>query len=70
MTGSHSLLIRQLNRALSLLSQKIYTDVLSEVDPNVDHDLFEILSKCKNELSKADDRELLKIIKIVQKEVG
>lgn len=70
MTGSHGKLIRQINKALSLLSQKVYTDVLSEVDPNKDYELFDILSQCKDELSKIDQRDLLKISKLVEKEIS
>lgn len=69
MIGSHGKLIRQINKALALLSQKVYTDVLSEVDPSQDYSLFDLLSKCKDELSKTDDRELLKILKLVEKEI-
>jgi hypothetical protein len=51
-----------------MLSQKVYTDVLSEKDPNQDCSLFNLLSQCRNELSKIDDRDLMKIASVVEKE--
>lgn len=68
MSGQHSKLILKLNKALSMLSQKIYTDVLSEKDSGKDHSLFDLVSQCKNEFSKIDDRELMRISNMVEKE--
>jgi hypothetical protein len=69
MNGQHGKLILQLNKAMSMLSQKIYTDVLSETDVSKDYTLFDLFRECKNELAKIDDRELLKITKLVEKEL-
>lgn len=69
MMGQHSKLIMQINKALSILSQKVYTDVLSEVDSNKDHSLFELLSRCKDELIKIDERDLIKIANLVEKQM-
>lgn len=68
MSGQHSKLIIKLSKALSLLSQKVYTDVLAEKDPSQDYSLFNLLSECRNELSKMDDRDLIKIANMVEKE--
>lgn len=67
--GQHSKLIMQINKALSILSQKVYTDVLSEVDSNKDYSLFELLSRCKDELLKIDERDLTKIANLVEKQM-
>lgn len=69
MNGQHSKLILQLSKALSMLSQKTYTNVLSGVTQNEKPSLFNLLQQCRNELSKADDKELTKIVNLVQKEV-
>lgn len=69
MTGQHSKLIMKINKALSMLSQKVYTDVLSEVDSSQDYSLFNLLALCKDELSKVDERELIKIANLVEKEM-
>lgn len=68
MSGQHSKLILKLSKALSILSQKVYTDVLAEKDPGQDYSLFNLLSECRNELSKMDDRDLMKIANMVEKE--
>lgn len=68
MSGQHSKLILKLNKALSLLSQKVYTDVLSEKDSTQNYSLFDLLSECKNLISSIDERELIKIANIVEKE--
>jgi hypothetical protein len=68
MSGQHSKLILKLNKALGLLSQKVYTDVLTEKDPTQDYSLFDLLSQCRNELTKIDDRDLIKIANLVEKE--
>lgn len=69
MTGQHSKLILQINRALSILSKKVYTDVLSEIDPNENYSLYDILLHCKNELSAINSHELIKIANQVEKEL-
>lgn len=69
MSGQHSKLILKLNKALSVLSQKIYTDVLSEKDSSKDYSIFDLISQCKNEFAKIDDRELMRIAKMVEKEI-
>lgn len=69
MIGQHSRLILQVNKALSILSKKVYTDVLSEIDPNEDYSLFDVLTKCKNELSKMDDHDMIKVANMVEKEM-
>jgi hypothetical protein len=68
MSGLHSKLIIKLSKALSMLSQKVYTDILTEKDPSQDYSLFNLLSECRNELAKIDDRDLMKIAKMVEKE--
>lgn len=68
MSGLHSKLIIKLSKALSMLSQKVYTDILTEKDPSQDYCLFNLLSECRNELAKIDDRDLMKIAKMVEKE--
>lgn len=69
MIGQHSRLILQVNKALSILSKKVYTDVLSEIDPNDDYSLFDVLTKCKNELSKMDDHDMIKVANMIEKEM-
>lgn len=70
MNGQHGRLILQLSKAMSILSHKIYTDVLSENDVSKDYNLFDLLRQCKSEISKVDDRDLVKIANLVQKEIS
>lgn len=62
MMGQHHQLISKIDKALALLSHKVYIDVLKETDPNSDYSLYDILLRCRNEFIKLDDRELLKIV--------
>lgn len=66
--SKHGKLILQINKALNMLSQKVYTDVLSEVNPQDDYSLLDLLRKCKNELSKIDEQQLNKIVNLVKRE--
>lgn len=68
--NKHSKLILQINKALSILSQKVYVDVLSEIDPSDDYSLIELLKKCKENLSKIDENYLTKIANAIQKPVN
>ena len=70
MIGQHHKLILQINKALSILSKKVYTDVLSEIDPNEDYSLFDVLTKCRNELAKIDEHDIIKIANMVEKEIS
>lgn len=67
--GQHHKLISNIDKALSLLSHKVYTDILSEIDPGSDYSLYDILLRCRSELLKIDERDLLKIANSVQKEI-
>lgn len=66
--SKHGKLILQINKALNMLSQKVYTDVLSEINPQDDYSLLDLLRKCKNELSKIDEQQLNKIVNLVKRE--
>lgn len=70
MMGQHHKLISNIDKALSLLSHKVYTDILSEIDPDSDYSLYDILLRCRSELLKIDERDLLKIANSVQKEIN
>lgn len=70
MMAQHHKLISKIDQALSLLTHRVYQDVLRETDPNIDYSLFDILRHCRNELLKLDDRELIKIMNNVQKEIN
>lgn len=70
MMGQHHRLISNIDKALSLLSHKVYVDVLREVDPGSDYSLYDLLLKCRNEFLKLDERELLKIANQVQEEIS
>lgn len=67
--SKHGKLILQINKALSMLSQKVYTDVLSEMNPQDDHCLLDLLKKCKSELAKIDEQQLAKIANLVKKDI-